>query len=80
MTVNDFAVSIIRTVVPLLVGAAITQLLRLGVDVDTTAATTLATTTVTGVYYAAVRAAERRWKRVGWLLGYPLAPTYPTAA
>lgn len=76
MTVSDLAVSIIRTVVPAVVAFAAAQLLRLGVELDAATAATLATAVLTGVYYAAVRALEARWPRAGWLLGYPLAPTY----
>ena len=76
MTVSDLAVSIIRTVVPAAVAFAAAQLLRVGVELDTVTAATVVTTVLTGVYYATVRQLEARWPKAGWLLGYPLAPTY----
>ena len=71
---SDFIVSLIRTWVPLAVG----YLIAWGVlPADLSESATLALAAiVTGAYYAIVRALERRWPVVGWLLGTAKAPTY----
>jgi len=40
------------------------------------AAVTGASTIIGSAWYMAVRAAERRWPWVGWLIGRPTQPTY----
>lgn len=72
----DSVVSIIRTVVPVVVGSAITWLAARGVDIDGQAVASAVTTIATAVYYGIVRAAESRWPRAGWLLGVARAPRY----
>lgn len=75
--------SILRTVVPLIVGFVVSLLVRLGLDdaVDTAALTELVMLVVTAGYYAAVRALERYVDpRIGWLLGYAAQPKYATPA
>lgn len=86
---NDLAVSIIRTVVPTVVGAVVAWLVFVGAVVawlvarginidDTTAAQLVAalTAVLTAVYYAVARLAERKWPNAGWLLGTPKQPSY----
>ena len=75
---SDQIVSIIRTVVPALVGLLITAAGQIGVDLDNAALTAVVSSIVIGAYYAAARQLERRWPKAGWLLGLPRAPTYPT--
>lgn len=73
---NNFAISVIRTVVPVYIGNAIaTAEVFLGIDLDNTALQIAAVSLVTGVYYAAVRVIEARWPNVGVLLGWK-APNY----
>lgn len=76
---SNTIVSLIRTYVPVAVGAALAWLLTLGVQVDAEAQAGLVTG-LTGVliaaYYAVARALERRWPWVGYLLGVPAEPTY----
>lgn len=76
---NDFVTSLIRTYVPVVVGAVVAYVTRkLGwVTPDTTAAATAFTGVVIGLYYAAARALEKRYPVLGWLLGRPAQPTYP---
>jgi hypothetical protein len=79
--VNSYFVSLIRTWVPLLVGAVLTWLAReydLVIDEDTTMSTiTAATGIVTGVYYAIVRLLEEKVAPgYGWLLGAAKKPVY----
>ena len=78
---NDYMISLIRTVVPVGIGAALAWLASLGVDAGATANTGLVvgvTGLVIGGYYALVRAIERKlpaWLRV-LLIGAPRAPEY----
>ena len=68
--------SIIRTVVPVIVGVLLGQAARLGLDLPAGAVTEIVTVAVTAAYYAIVRAIEQRVPAVGVLLGYPRAPKY----
>jgi uncharacterized membrane protein (DUF441 family) len=74
---GDQAVSLIRTIVPVVVGSFITWLAGRGVDIDGAAVAPIVTTLVVAGYYAAVRAAEQRWPHAGWLLGVARPPSYP---
>lgn len=83
---EDYLTSLIRTWVPVMVGAAITWLaMTLGVVLDDGTSTSLivATTALaTAVYYAAARAVEARWPQVGRLLlalGAGGGPVYPSS-
>ena len=52
---------------------------ELGVVVPEDVSTGLTTALValfTGLYYAVARLLEKRWPRLGWLLGAPRQPTY----
>lgn len=76
---NNIATSVIRTVVPAIVGAVVAWLVARGVEVDPATEAQLVaalTALLTGVYYALVRLAERRWPEAGWLLGTAKQPTY----
>lgn len=78
--------SILRTVVPLLAGWAITTLSGLGLDADSTAVAGGTTVAVSSVYYVAFRLVERLAEKLGrpiWLrttagllLGYARPPRY----
>lgn len=74
---NDFAVSLIRTWTPILVGMAITWISQsLGVDIDSTEAAVAVTGLVVAVYYGVVRWLETRYPSVGILLGSRQTPAY----
>ena len=80
---DDYVTSQIRTWVPVAVGAALVWLattLGIGLDEGTSAAVTAAAVgIVTSVYYAAARAVETRYPRVGRVLlslGLAGEPTY----
>lgn len=78
-TVGDVLKSLIRTVVPALVGLLLALLAQWGLHLDpatTESVTLLLATVFTAAYYAAVRALSARWSWFGWLLGYPTNPTY----
>lgn len=72
--------SIVRTVVPVIVGAALAWVARLGIPVDPEFEGALAgvlTAVFTGLYYIAVRLLETHvTPRLGWLLGLPKQPNY----
>ena len=76
---NDFVTSIIRTYVPILVGAAITWLATKGIEVEENVKLQLVaglTGLVSAVYYGAVRLLEQRWGTFGLLLGSRKTPKY----
>jgi uncharacterized membrane protein (DUF441 family) len=76
---SDFIISVIRTWVPIGVGALITWLATKGVELDDTVRANLiagATGLVSAVYYALVRALEEKNSNFGWLLGIRKAPKY----
>lgn len=80
MNAQDFVIAQIRTYVPVGVGAFITWLLSLGIDVGAQAQVglvTFGTALTTGVYFTAASAAQRKWPIVGAvLLGSSKAPSY----
>ena len=74
---NDLLASIIRTLVTIAVGLVTTAAVRLGVTIDTAAATALAQSIITGAVYSIVRLLEERIDpRFGWLLGVARKPAY----
>ena len=81
---SDYLISMIRTVVPVGVGAVLSWLaVRAGIVVDeqTKAGLLVAFTGLAvAVYYGVVRALELRWPWFGRLLGSKAAPTYPGEA
>ena len=77
---NSFVVSLIRTNVPVLVGALIAWLISLGVQVPEGSEEGLIiglTALLIAVYYTAVRFLEKRWPAFGFLLGTRQEPEYP---
>jgi uncharacterized membrane protein (DUF441 family) len=73
---GDYGVSLIRTIVPIVVGSIVAELARRGVDIDGAAVGQAVTAICIAAYYAAARALERRWPAAGWLLGQAKPPTY----
>ena len=77
---NDYVLSLIRTWVPVAVGAALTWLamhFEIVLDPDTSAqAAAVLTAAVVAGYYALVRALETRWPWFGKLLGRQVQPEY----
>jgi len=70
--------SIIRTVVPLIVGVILTQAARIGLDLPAGAVEEIVTVVAATVYYSAIRWLEQRYPAVGrWLLGLGIARNQP---
>lgn len=76
MTVRDYLVALVRTVVPMLVGLIVSSLAKAEIEVDPGVVSWLVDTLCVGGYYAAVRYVEAKWPAAGWLLGWKGAPTY----
>lgn len=83
---SNFVTSLIRTYVPIAVGALAAYLLTKGIEIDANAQlglVTFLTTLIQGAYYLAARLLERRFPDIGGLLlGSSQKPVYvePTAA
>jgi len=76
---NDFVTSLIRTNVPIVVGALVAWLVSVGVEVPEGSETPLVvgvTALSIAVYYSAVRWLETRWPAFGYLLGTKVEPKY----
>jgi len=71
---TDTIVSLIRTFVPVVVGAVIAYLAERGFSftVDPMAVTGV----VIGLYYGLARFLEKKWPFFGYLLGVPKEPAY----
>lgn len=78
---TNTVLSLIRTYVPVGVGALVAWLLTLGIELDETVRNGLvvgATGLVIAVYYTVVRLLEKRWPFFGVLLGSTKQPEYST--
>lgn len=76
---SDFLTSLIRTYVPIAVGAVVSWLATRGINLDSAAAAGLAsflTGILSAVYYLAVRLLEKKFPQLGWLLGSAKKPEY----
>lgn len=76
---KDLSKSIVRTVVPYLVGAVVTLAASKGFHLSEEVQANLdglLTFVVGTLYYMVIRKAEETFPRLGWLLGTPTAPTY----
>lgn len=79
MQLNDTMISLIRTWVPIAVGAVIAWLTTSGLEVDAETQTSLVigiTGLIQAAYYAVVRILENSFPQAGWLLGKAKAPNY----
>lgn len=69
---NSFVTSLIRTYVPIIVGAVVSYLLTVGIEIDSEAQAGLVvglTGVLQAAYYLAVRLIERKFPQAGVLLG-----------
>lgn len=79
MQLNNTVIGLIRTWVPIGVGAVISWLATLGLQLDseTQTATVVALTgVIQAVYYTLVRLLEDKFPAIGWLLGSAKTPNY----
>ena len=77
---SDYVPSLIRTYVPVGVGAVVSWLAVKGLNVDPQTQigiTAAATAVLTAAYYAAARALETKFPALGFLLGHKAQPVYP---
>lgn len=75
---KDLWTSIVRTVVPFVVGYVIVAAAKLGIELDSATASGAITVLLGGIYYTVARIVEERWPTWGWLLGSPTKPVYST--
>lgn len=76
---NHIPVSIVRTVVPYMVGWIVSLLTMLTITVPASmqvSLTNMITFVVGTVWYIVVRLLEKKWPALGFLLGIPSQPTY----
>lgn len=76
---NDFITSLIRTYVPIAVGAVASYLLTAGIEIDANAQlglVTFLTAILQGVYYLLARLLEQKFPQLGFLLGSTKKPEY----
>lgn len=76
---SNLATSLIRTYVPIIVGALASYLLSLGLELDANAQLGLVsflTAVLQGAYYLAARLLERKFPQLSFLLGSPAQPKY----
>lgn len=76
---QDFFTSVIRTTIPYLVGAIVSWLTTKGLHVSegiAASVTAYLTFLVGTFYYLAARALEKKWPKLGYLLGIPSEPMY----
>lgn len=74
---NPFIASLIRTIVPIVVGSILGLLTRIGLDIDVEGQQALATlidSALIGAYYIVVRLIETKVPQAGWLLGLAKTP------
>lgn len=79
---NPFIASLIRTLVPIVVGSVLGLLARVGLNIDLEGQQALATlidSAFIGGYYLVVRLIETKVPQVGWLLGLAKTPDSYTA-
>lgn len=75
-TEQELLTSLLRTVVPLIVGWAITALAKLGFDLDESTAALALQGVITTAYYALIRIIEQSKPVAGVLIGGRTQPTY----
>lgn len=73
---GDYAVSVVRTVTPFLVGLIVGTFGSEIAGLNEATLTPIISGIVGAAYYAAVRALEHKWPKMGVLLGWVTTPTY----
>lgn len=77
MTVRDYLASIVRTVVPTVVGLLLALAAKTGLQLDPGTVSMLVDALAVGAYHAGVRVLENRWPSFGVMLGWRAQPHYP---
>lgn len=78
---NSILSSVVRTFVPVVVGALLGWAAKVGLNLPNAQVTELVTVVFTTVYYAIVRFLETKYSsQFGWLLGLAKAPQYAASA
>jgi hypothetical protein len=77
---SNYVTSLVRTVVPAVVGTLLAVLAKRGINVDEAEINAWLIPLVISGYYAAARFVEIKIPKVGWLLGVPKAPGYSPAS
>lgn len=81
IAMHPIAASLIRTMVPWLVGYVLAVAAKANLPIPETVATEVVVFFVTAAYYALARVLETRGRAAwGWLLGLPKSPTYDATA
>lgn len=78
--IGNYVTSLIRTVVPIVIGTVAAWAVKHGINIDQAKADAWLIPECIGGYYAAVRALEQKVPAAGWLLGKAVTPVYPTVA
>lgn len=76
---SDFLLSLIRTYVPIAVGAVLGYLTAKGINIpdDVQIQASIAITgLLQALYYGLIRALEKKWPKIGILLGSTATPSY----
>lgn len=76
---QDLFTSVVRTIIPYLVGAIVSWLTTKGLHLsegELTSVTAYLTFLFGTLYYLVARALEKKWPKLGYLLGIPSEPTY----
>jgi len=73
---HDYSASVIRTFTAIAVGFILGLLGSDVAGVSEAALTPAISALIGAVYHAVVRAAEHKWPKAGYLLGWPAQPTY----
>jgi len=79
-TFNSIVASLIRTAVPGIAGLILGWLVSINISIPGVSEPALEgvlTFAFGFAYYAAVRLLEKKWPKLGWLLGLPVQPSYP---
>ena len=79
---NPFAASLVRTIVPIVVGSILGLLATIGLNIDVEGQQgllTLINSMFVGGYYLIIRWIETKVPQVGWLLGLAKTPDTYTA-
>jgi hypothetical protein len=76
---SDLGTSVVRTIVPIVVGLVVALAAKAGLHLTSASVTPIIASGVGAAYYAAVRLLEQKWPALGVLLGSATQPVYVPA-